>query len=74
MDKLQLYSSGHDHLAQEVISQISDRKAMVEPLLVMIGLRVRGLLGEIDQDTCQKLGVVSTRVNRWINTLVSTKQ
>lgn len=66
---LQLYSSGHDQLAQEVMSQISDRRAMAESLMIMTGLRVRAFLGEIDKSTCEKLGVVSTRVNRWIGEL-----
>lgn len=44
---------------------------MAEALIVMIGLRVRALLGQIDQDTCQKLSVASTRVNRWLGDLVS---
>lgn len=69
--QLQLYSSGHDQLAQEVMSQISDRRAMAESLMIMTGLRVRAFLGEIDKSTCEKLGVVSTRVNRWIGELVS---
>ncbi|OQR71950.1 rab3 GTPase-activating protein non-catalytic subunit-like [Tropilaelaps mercedesae] len=63
---LQLYSGGHDQLAKEIMSQVSDRRAMADSLIIMIGLRVRALLGQIDRDTCEKLGVVSTRLNRWM--------
>lgn len=50
--------------------QIGERRAMVGPLMILIGLRTRSLLGEIDYTTCEKLGAVSTRVNRWLAELV----
>ncbi|XP_028967417.1 rab3 GTPase-activating protein non-catalytic subunit [Galendromus occidentalis] len=63
---LQLYSGGHDQLAQEIMCQIGERRAMVAPLMIIIGLRTRSVLGQIDNTTCEKLGAVSTKVNRWI--------